>query len=177
MACQEEKPRKGTPPAKLREHSEPVSLRRSLAQIILSSLLPLALVCFFSTGCNAPTVWEQEVRSPDGTSIAIARTVQGGGFGTASIDTTVFLKTTRYSNAPMQVLGFSCQGPVPKPYVLDNVANAGGTISLKVTWLSPSKLEVTYSGHPDLYLQVAKIWGIEVSLRSLDAPASPSRRF
>jgi len=131
----------------------------------MATSLLIVVVCFFGAGCRAPTVWRVETRSPDGHSIAIARTVQGGGFGTASIDTAVYLKSTRYSNAPTEVLGFSCDGPVSRPYVLDNVANAGGTINLKMTWLTPSHLEVTYSGHPDLYFQVLKIWGIDISVQ------------
>jgi hypothetical protein len=88
----------------------------------------------------------------------------------ASIDTTVYLKSTRFSNPPTKVLGFSCQGPVPRPYVLDNVANAGGTIDLTMKWLTPSHLEVTYSGrNGSLDFQVAKIRGIEISVQDLSS--------
>jgi hypothetical protein len=135
--------------------------------------------CLLQSGCAAPTVWKAEVRSPDGQWLAIARTVQSGGFGTAWITTGVFLQRTSPSTGATQVLGFSCQGPVPRPYVLDNVANAGGTINLTMKWLAPTRLEVTYSGNPDLYLQVVKYADIEISVRrgspGATAMASPSR--
>jgi hypothetical protein len=71
----------------------------------------------------------------------------------------------------MEVVGFSCQGPVPRPYVLDNVANAGGTIDLRLKWVSATHLEVTYSGRPDIYLQVGKYQGVEITLRNLTGRA------
>ena len=136
-------------------------IRRAISLIIFG-------FCLSAAGCAPLTVWNAEVRSPDGHSIAIARTVQNGGFGMASIDTTVYLKSTQFSNPPAKVLGFSCQGPVPRPYVLDNVANAGGTINLTMKWLTPSHLEVTYNGHNgSLDFQVVKIWGIDISVQDL----------
>jgi hypothetical protein len=130
------------------------------------SLIALG-ACLLEIGCAAPTVWHAEFPSPDGHWIAIAETVQNGGFGTASIDTTVSLKLTHSSNASMMVLAFACMGPVPRPYTLDNVANAGGTINLQINWLTQSHLDVTYSGHPDVYLQTVKLWGAHISLRNL----------
>lgn len=138
------------------------------------SLMAIGL-CLLGVGCSAPTVWKAEAPSPDGHSIAIVRTVQGGGFGTANIDTTVYLKSTYYSNPPIQILGFSCEGPVPRPYVLDNVANVGGTINLRMKWLTPSHLQVTYTGHPVLYFQAVKVWGIDVSLQELPSAAITGR--
>ena len=127
-------------------------------------------------GCNAPTVWHAELPSPDGKWIAIAETQQAGGFGTAAIPTTISLKGTKISNAPQLVLGFSCEGPVPRPYTLDNVANVGGTIDLKMQWVTPTHLDVTYRGHPDVYLQTVKLWGVDISLRnlSIDNSATPA---
>jgi hypothetical protein len=49
--------------------------------------------------------------------------------------------------------------------VLDNVANRGGTIDLKMEWLSPSHLRVIYSGNPDLELRTAKFAGVEVTVQ------------
>lgn len=97
------------------------------AAIRRAILLLTVGVCFLETGCgNAPTIWKAEARSPDGLWIASVRTVQNGGFGSASINTMVYLKQTNRSEPPMEVLGLSCQGPAPRPYVLDK-ANAGGT--------------------------------------------------
>src|SRR5260370_10484750 len=126
-------------------------------------------ICLLEAGCAAPTVWKQEVRSPDGSWIAIARTVQSGGYGTASIITSVSLKQATISQPPMEVLGFSCEGPVPRPYVHDNAAKSGGTISLTMKWLTPSHLDLTYHGHADLYFQAVKYAGIEISVRNLSS--------
>jgi hypothetical protein len=124
------------------------------------------------SGCSAPTVWHAELPSTDGAWIAIAETQQGGGFGTAAILTTISLKGTRISNAPKVVLGFSCEGPVPRPYTLDNIANAGGTIDLKMKWVTSTHLDVTFSGHPDVYLQTVKLWGVDISLRNASSERS-----
>jgi hypothetical protein len=109
-----------------------------------------------------------EVRSPDGLWIASARTIQNGGFGSAHIDTIVYLKQSNVSQPPTEVLGFSCLGPAPRPYVLDN-ANAGGTIDLTMKWITPSHLDVTYDRHPNLSFQVVKYGGINISVRDLSS--------
>lgn len=127
-------------------------------------------VCVSSSGCrDAPTIWTAEARSPDGLWIASARTIQNGGFGSAHIDTIVYLKWTEDSKPPQKVLGFSCDGPAPRPYVLDNVANAGGTINLTMKWVTPSHLDVTYDKHPDLYFRVVKFAGIDISVHDLSS--------
>ncbi len=126
-------------------------------------------VCVLASGCrDAPTIWMAEVRSPDGLWIASARTIQNGGFGSAHIDTIVYLKHSNVSQPPTEVLGFSCLGPAPRPYVLDN-ANAGGTIDLTMKWVTPSHLDVTYERHPNLYFQVVKYGGINISVRDLSS--------
>ncbi len=63
--------------------------------------------------------------------------------------------------------GFFCEGPAARPYVLDNKANAGGTIDLTMKWTTPSHLEVTYDGHASLDFQVVKMGGIDISVRDL----------
>lgn len=138
-------------------------------------LLTVLGVCFLATGCAPPTVWEAEAQSPNGDYIAIARTVQNGGFGSAEILTTVSLKPAHLPNRPMEVLEFSCEGPVPRPYTLDNIANAGGTIDLTMKWVTPSQLSVTYNGRGGtLEFQAVKYQGVGVSLNdvSSDQPGS-----
>jgi hypothetical protein len=68
------------------------------------------------------------------------------------------------------VLDFDCPGPAPHPYVLDS-ANAGGTIDLRMKWLDPSHLEVTYNGKAEVNLQVVKFAGVIISLRDLSREA------
>jgi hypothetical protein len=145
-----------------------VNSKSSLTAIHKAILLVILGVCVLGSGCrdNAhPTIWKAEVRSPDGLFLAIARTDQNGGFGSASIDTKVFLKQA--SQPPVMVLAFDCEGPAPRAYVLDNKANAGGTINLTMKWVSPSHLEVTYNGHATLSFQAVKYAGIAISVRDL----------
>jgi hypothetical protein len=134
-----------------------------------SASLAAIAVCIVGLGCQMGdgTIWKAEVPSPDGLWVAIADTIQNGGFGTASIQTSVYLRRTHTSQRPMEVLGFWCEGPASRPYVLDNVSNAGGTIGLKMQWLSPSHLEVTYEGRASLEFQVVKYAGVDVSVRDL----------
>jgi hypothetical protein len=148
-----------------------------------SKSIPLMIlgVSLLWSGCRPSlddlTVWKTEVRSPDGLWIASARTIQNGGFGSAHIDTLVYLQQTNASQPSTQVLGFDCEGPVPHPYALDNVANAGGTINLTMQWLTPSHLDVTYDGRKgNLGFQVVKIAGtIDISVHDLSREQTKSK--
>jgi len=146
------------------------------ATVLKVMALILILGVLLLSGCAAPTVWKAEVRSPDGHYVAIASTVQNGGFGSASIDTRVYLEQANVRGTRTRVLSFSCNGPVPRPYNLDNKANAGGTIGLQMKWLTPTHLEVTYEGRDGtLDFQAVKYQGIDISLRNLSSNAtSPS---
>lgn len=144
--------------------------RRAAVRAVLTLVLGLAALTL--AGCSAPTVWTAALPGPDRKFAAIARTIQAGGFGTANIDTAVYLTTTLYASPPVEVADFSCPGPVPHPYKLDNVRNAGGTIGLKMKWLGPRRLEITYSGKPQLYLKMSQLWGVQISVRRLDADGS-----
>jgi hypothetical protein len=138
-------------------------------------------VCVLWSGCRPSlddlTVWKTEVRSQDGLWIASARTIQNGGFGSAHIDTLVYLQQANASQPPTEVLGFDCEGPVPHPYALDNVANAGGTINLTMQWLTPSHLDVMYNGRKgNLGFQVVNIAGtIDISVQDLSREPTKSK--
>jgi hypothetical protein len=138
---------------------------------------PISLVvigiCVSTFGCRRPTIddltiWKAEVRSPDGLLIASVRTIQNGGFGSAKIDTVVYLKQSFSSQPPVDVLDFDCHDAPRRPYVLDN-ANAGGTIDLTMKWVTPSHLQVTYDRHPDLYFQAVKAFGVNISVQDLSS--------
>jgi hypothetical protein len=123
------------------------------------------LVCATLSGCvqrDSMVVWKAEAPSPDGRWVASADTVQNGGFGSASIDTTVYLKRAGASGDPHPVLTFHCHDAVRHPYVLDNVANGGGAIDLQMQWQSPTRLQVSYNGHADLTLATDHYKDIEV---------------
>jgi hypothetical protein len=133
--------------------------------ISLAIFAAIILAC----GCkDAPTIWKAEVRSPDGLWIVTVRTVQNGGFGSAAIDTVVYLRQSNGSQPPVEVLALGCPGPAPRPYVLSD-ANAGGTIDLTMKWVTPSHLLITYDKHPNLYFQAVKLDGISISVQDLSS--------
>jgi hypothetical protein len=102
--------------------------------------------------------------------IASAGTVQNGRFRSGSVDGSVYLTRKTSPQLPTEILVFHCHGAVPHPYVLDNVANHGGTINLSMQWITPSHLQVSYSKHPDLKLQTVKYWGVEITAQDLSEP-------
>ena len=135
--------------------------------------LPVVIGCLLAIACVKKEdliVWNSELKFPDGMWVASAETVQNGGFGSAHIDTSVYLKQAVSQQPPVEVLGFSGDGPVPHPYVLDNVANRGGTINLTMKWTTPTHLHVTYEGHPDIQFQAVRMAGIEITLENLSSP-------
>jgi hypothetical protein len=110
------------------------------------------------------TVWTLEVPSPDGKWVAIADTVQNGGFGSAYIATSVYLRRTRSSREATTMLELSCQGQIPHPYALDNSANAGGSVHLAVQWLDSSHLHVTYDSHPEVLFHALTLGEVHISV-------------
>jgi len=151
--------------------------RKSNALVCKALLTTIVGIGIFLSGCmgkDERAVWKESLPSPDGAWVASATTLQNGGFGSGGISTTVYLSRAGNGNAPTEVLGFSCDGPIPRPYVLDNVANKGGSINLTMKWSTPAHLEVTFSGHPDLYFQAVKFAGIEISIRNLSSATNSS---
>ena len=67
---------------------------RNYARLRKTISLSIMGACVLVAGCHdVPTIWkEAEARSPDGYWLASAETEQNGGFGTAGIDTSVYLK-------------------------------------------------------------------------------------
>lgn len=120
-------------------------------------------LCILGGGCqDAATTWSAEARSPDGHWLATARTQQWGGPGTAYDATTVYLQQVMGSQASTQVLVFSHQY---------------ATMNLKMEWVTPTHLDVTYGAstrpgdHVSLDFQVAKMSGIDISVRDLSSAA------
>jgi hypothetical protein len=144
-------------------------IRRSAPAIIFLGIVVLAT----NTGCKPKRedlmVWKAQSPSPDGRWIATADTVQNGGFGSADIYTTVHLKRTGDTSAPVDVLGIDSQEPIPRPYVLDNVANKGGSIGLTMEWETPTRLRVTYIDQACtvVMLQMTTYAEVAISLQSV----------
>jgi hypothetical protein len=120
------------------------------------------------SGCqDVATTWSAEAQSPDGLWVATARSQQWGGPGTAYDATTVYLQRIKGSQPPTQVLAFSHQYE---------------TMNLKMKWLTPTHLEVTYGvsakpgDHVSLDFQAVKCGGIDISARDLSSETvNPSR--
>jgi len=131
------------------------------------SLITIA-VCVLWYGCqDVATTWSSEARSPDGHWLAIARSQQWGGPGTAYDATTVFLKQIKGSQPATQVLLFSHQY---------------ATMNLKMEWVTPTHLNVAYGesarpgDHVSLDFQVVKCAGIDISAQHLSGGATDSQK-
>lgn len=112
------------------------------------------------------TIWTAEARSPDGYRLATASTIQHGGPGNAGLYTYVNLKRTNDSRSPDEILGFDENNAT--------MAQAA-TLNLTMTWTTPSHLNVTYNGRvAELYFQVAKIDGVEISVRDVSKETNNS---
>jgi hypothetical protein len=137
--------------------------------IVCSSAL-CTLVSVLLVGCTSKdslTVWKDSIPSPDGSYVATVDTIQNGGFGSASIETSVYLAQSGRPDQATKIVGLSCDGPIPRPYVLDNVANNGGSVHMTVNWVTPAHLLVTYQGHAEIDFQAVKFGNIEITLQNL----------
>ena len=134
-------------------------------------------LCALILGCTSRddlVVWKAELASPDGVWLAIADTVQNGGPGNAEIHTTVFLQGPNKRGPRQEVFGIECQGPIPHPYTLDNVANAGGCVGLTMVWSAPNQLHLSYEEKPgnEVGLHVAKLANVEIAVKSRTVSSS-----
>lgn len=128
--------------------------------------LALALTLVLD-GCRSredAVVWREEVRSPQGTVAAIAETLQEGGFGSAAVSTEVYIKADFPKIERTLILALHCNGPIPHAYKLDNVANKGGGIDLKMTWPEPGHLLVTYKGNARVITQMVRFAAMDITL-------------
>jgi hypothetical protein len=58
----------------------------------------------------------------------------------------------------MHILGLSYEYEVPE-----------GITNVEMRWLSPTRLDVAYKGHPDVVFQVVRCAGIDVSIQDLSS--------
>jgi hypothetical protein len=135
--------------------------RRSRAFAFLIATVALTLALSWIAGCSdSKQIWSAESRSPDGLWIASAYTNQYGGLGNAGAETVVNLKSANKSQKTIQILG---------------AANSGSDVNLKMNWLGPNHLEFVYTGDAEIYFQVAKCYGIDITARNLsEGPVTPS---
>jgi hypothetical protein len=118
------------------------------------------LLCSLVSGCkDAATIWSAESNSPDGRWIASAHTDQYGGPGTAGILSTVTLRQVKGRQDKIEVLQLS--------------QDATG-VDLKLNWLTPTHLEITYKQPASVDFQAIKCGGIDISVRDTSAGAVSS---
>jgi len=133
---------------------------RAVLWVVPVAAAALSLSC--KPSLDDLTVWREEFPSRDLQFSAVARTVQNGGFGSGSCNTTVDLHRFGDS-AGIPVLDLDCDAPVSKPYVLDNVANRGGTVGLTVHWVDATHLQIAFRGHPRINFLARQAAGIYIS--------------
>jgi hypothetical protein len=144
-------------------------MRRAFGYLRPARAALLLILGVAGSGCDHlddPTVWRAQFPSPDGQWIATALTTQYGGFGSALISTSVHLRRTDGSVSDTTVLELSCPGPIAHPYVLDNSANAGGSVHLSVTWDSPTALRIDYDSQPTIAFQAAQVGPVRIAAQT-----------
>ncbi|HXZ79440.1 MAG TPA: hypothetical protein VEG30_05875 [Terriglobales bacterium] len=119
-------------------------------------MLMLAIsVCAALSACSSVvTIWSAEAGSPDGRWVATARTDQYSGPGNAALLTTVHLRRTNGPKDPIEVLLFMQDAK---------------SIDLKMTWSTPSHLEVTYKQPAVIDFQAIKCGGVDISVRDVSS--------
>jgi hypothetical protein len=92
--------------------------------------------------------------------VARARTVQTSGIGTGDAGTFVDLNWTTGSQSPTVILAFS-----------DGPEEPGG-MDVKMNWITPKHLELTYKGRRGLDFQAVKCHGVDITVRDVDSRIS-----
>ena len=125
---------------------------RVCARIVLFNCL--VLVSGSVLGCRdvPTTTWSAETRSPDDKWLALARSERGGAYGGDYDITSITLKQIGGSQTPVEVLRFSQNYP---------------TMYIKMDWVTPTHLNVTYGSHAQLGHRVSTLAGIEITVKDI----------
>lgn len=122
--------------------------------------LASVLLCVLVAGCrDVKTIWSTESSSPDGRWVAAAHTDQYGGPGAAGIMSTVSLRQVKGRQDRIEILQLS--------------QDATG-VDLKLSWLSPTHLEITYKQPASVDFQAIKCGGIDITVRDTSPGAVSS---
>jgi hypothetical protein len=113
-------------------------------------LLVLIGMSAFASGCGPETTWSVQVPSPDGAWIAEGRESQYSGPGNAAIVAGVYLRRTSSWRRGEPILNF--------------FENEQREVGITIEWLNPSHLRIELSQRADIYFQVIKYAGIDVSV-------------
>jgi hypothetical protein len=136
--------------------------RHACSLVLWAATLMLIVGC----GKSDPTVWTEDVPSPDGRWIATAAAYQTGGFGSANIWAVVNLRR-RGETARTTILALIPSGPIKRPYVLDNIANRGGSVDLTLRWIDPTHLQITFRNYPGVMRAETRVGDISISTENL----------
>lgn len=114
-------------------------------------------VCVCLAGCKAAPTWSAESQSPDGKMVAKAEAFTNSGFASPGPSTAfVYLNQTAGSEKATLIFAFS-EGP-------------SDDMRVKMDWLSPTHLELTYEGHRTIDFQAVRYAGVDISVRNTDLP-------
>ncbi len=122
---------------------------------IIGKLLCFMSLCILVVGCrDAATIWSTDSSSPDGRWVASAHTDQYSGPGTAGILSTVTLRQVKGKQDKVEILQLSQDST---------------QVDLKLNWLSPTHLEITFKQPASVDFQAIKCGGIDISIRDTSA--------
>ena len=131
--------------------------------IDIAGMTGLGSLALLASCYHNPTVWKQDIRSPDGAWIATARTNQEGGFGSTWVETTVSIRKidrTVDRGKPFDVFSYPGGGSIPKSYVL---SSENADPDLQIAWLTPRHLQITRLSAVTPDLQVVRFADIDIS--------------
>jgi len=131
---------------------EPDTGRRALTLAAISLLLVGASV--LAPGCGAAMIWSAESRSPDGMWLASGRTIENAGPGTNDVNTAVYLKRAN-GLGPSEMILSLAEGPVVPPSIT----------GVRMEWLTPKHLELTYAGGRVLAYRASQSFGIDITVQ------------
>lgn len=122
---------------------------------LIKIFISLSIICFsFLLGCRSAAIWSGESKSPDGKTIATASTFQDAGFLAGETQTTVYLNWAIRSQSKTLILAYS-DGPTAQD------------MGVQMRWLTPTHLELTYSGQRSLDFQAVRCNGIDITVRNV----------
>jgi hypothetical protein len=127
-------------------------------------ILLVFCACLLIWGCFGPRMtWSAESRSPDGEMIATAELMETSGIGTGDPGTSVYLNFT--------------SGPQPRVIIFAFAQASAGDSSegrVRMTWITPTDLEITYTGPQTIDFQAIKCRGVDITIRDRTLEASPT---
>lgn len=130
-----------------------LKLHKSSPWIVCTFLFTLS--CLPISGCESATktIWSAQSKSPDGGWLALAHTENTAGPGVNAQYTIVEMRQNFKTSKPVQILVFDEDHAKVK--------------ILSMTWVSPSHLNVSYSGDATLLFQAIKAFGNDITTQHI----------